>query len=80
VLVILEATGGFERTVVGPSAAQGSPVVVLNPPQVRDFARATEEGSPTPIGSTLGSWLAWPKLYVPLQSPFPIERSELCRP
>jgi transposase len=41
VLVILEATGGFERTVVGALAAQGLPVVVLNPRQVRDFARAT---------------------------------------
>jgi transposase len=41
VLVIVEATGGFERTVVGALAAQGLPVVVLNPRQVRDFARAT---------------------------------------
>ena len=40
-LVVLEATGGFERTVVGALAAQGLPVVVLNPHQVRDFARAT---------------------------------------
>ena len=41
VLVILEATGGFERTVVGALAAAGLPVVVINPRQVRDFARAT---------------------------------------
>jgi transposase len=41
VLVVLEATGGFERTVVGALAAQGLPVVVVNPRQVRDFARAT---------------------------------------
>jgi transposase len=41
VLVILEATGGFERTVVGALAAEGLPLVVVNPPQVRDFARAT---------------------------------------
>jgi hypothetical protein len=41
VLVVLEATGGFERTVVGALAAVGLPVVVLNPRQVRDFARAT---------------------------------------
>jgi transposase len=40
-LVILEATGGFERTVVGALAAAGLPVVVINPRQVRDFARAT---------------------------------------
>ena len=41
VLVIVEATGGFERTVVGALAAAGLPVVVVNPRQVRDFARAT---------------------------------------
>jgi transposase len=41
VLVVLEATGGFERRVVGALAAAGLPVVVINPRQVRDFARAT---------------------------------------
>jgi transposase len=40
-LVILEATGGFERTVVGALAAVGLALVVVNPRQVRDFARAT---------------------------------------
>ena len=61
VLVVLEATGGFERTVVGALAAAGLAVVVINPPQVREFARATGP-SPRPIGSTLGSWPASPKL------------------
>lgn len=41
VLVVLEAIGGFERTVVGALAAEGLPVAVVNPRQVRDFARAT---------------------------------------
>jgi transposase len=40
-MVILEATGGFERTVVGALAAAGLAVAVVNPRQVRDFARAT---------------------------------------
>jgi transposase len=40
-IVILEATGGFERTVVGALAAAGLAVAVVNPRQVRDFARAT---------------------------------------
>jgi transposase len=40
-LVILEATGGFERAMVGALAAVGLAVVVVNPRQVRDFARAT---------------------------------------
>jgi hypothetical protein len=78
-LVILEATGGFERTVVGALAAAGLPVVVVNPRQVRDFARATG-GSPRPIGSTRPSWRASPRPYGRLPGPFPIERSALCRP
>ena len=41
VLVIVEATGGFERAVVGALAAAGLPLAVVNPRQVRDFARAT---------------------------------------
>ena len=41
VLVVLEATGGLELPVVGELAAAGVQVVVVNPRQVRDFARAT---------------------------------------
>jgi transposase len=41
VLVVLEATGGFEITVAGALAAAGLPLVVVNPRQIRDFARAT---------------------------------------
>jgi transposase len=41
VLVILEATGGFERAVVAALATEGLPVAVVNPRQVREFARAT---------------------------------------
>jgi transposase len=40
-LVILEATGGYERAIVGALASVGLAVVVVNPRQVRDFARAT---------------------------------------
>jgi hypothetical protein len=40
-LVLLEATGGFERAAVGALAAESLPVAVVNPRQVRDFARAT---------------------------------------
>jgi len=39
--VILEATGGYERAVAAVLAAAGLPVVVVNPRQTRDFARAT---------------------------------------
>jgi len=39
-LIVLEATGGYERPVVAELAVAGLPVVVVNPRQVRDFARA----------------------------------------
>ena len=39
--IVLEATGGIERDLVLSLAQAGLPVVVVNPRQVRDFARAT---------------------------------------
>jgi transposase len=40
-LVVIEATGGYEHPVAAALAAAGVPVAVVNPRQVRDFARAT---------------------------------------
>ena len=40
-LVVLEATGGFELTVAAALAGAGMPLAVVNPRQIRDFARAT---------------------------------------
>lgn len=40
-LVVLEATGGCELLAAAALAAAGLPVAVVNPRQVRDFARAT---------------------------------------
>ena len=40
-LVVLEATGGYEADVAAALALAGLPVVIVNPRQVRDFARAT---------------------------------------
>ncbi|MGH7458442.1 MAG: IS110 family transposase, partial [Longimicrobiaceae bacterium] len=40
-LVVLEATGGYESAAVAALAAAGLPVVVVNPRQVRDFAKST---------------------------------------
>jgi transposase len=40
-LVVLEASGGFERPVAAALAASGIAVAVLHPRQTRDFARAT---------------------------------------
>ena len=39
--MLLEASGGLELPLVTALAAEGMPVVVGNPRQVRDFARAT---------------------------------------
>jgi transposase len=40
-LVVLEATGGYEATVAATLASAGVPIAVVNPRQIRDFARAT---------------------------------------
>ena len=40
-LVVLEATGGFEITVAAALASANLPLAVINPRQIRDFARAT---------------------------------------
>jgi transposase len=39
-LIVLEATGGYQRQVVAELVAAGHQVAVVNPRQVRDFARA----------------------------------------
>ena len=39
-LIVLEASGGYEGSVVASLSAAGLPVVVVNPRQVRDFAKA----------------------------------------
>jgi transposase len=40
-LIVLEATGGMERSLTRALASAELPVVVVNPRQVRDFAKAT---------------------------------------
>lgn len=40
-LIVIEATGGLETPLVSALAAASLPVVVCNPRQVRDFAKAT---------------------------------------
>lgn len=42
-LLVLEASGGLETHVVAALATAGIPLVVVNPRQIRDFARATGE-------------------------------------
>lgn len=53
-LVVLEATGGFEVPCVAALVGAGLPVVVVNPRQVRDFARSTGQLAKTdPIDARL---------------------------
>lgn len=40
-LVVVEATGGYEAAMVAKLATNGIPIAVVNPRQVRDFAKAT---------------------------------------
>jgi transposase len=55
--VVLEASGGFEVSVVAVLAAGGLPVVVVNPRQVRDFARATGTlAKSDPIDAHILAW------------------------
>jgi transposase len=46
-LIVLEATGGYQRAVVAALAAAALPVVVVNPRQARDFAKATGQVAKT---------------------------------
>lgn len=46
-IVALEATGGFETVAAAALAAAGLPVVVVNPAQIRSFARALGQRAKT---------------------------------
>jgi transposase len=71
-LLVAEATGGFERAAIAALAAAGLPVVVANPRQIRDFARATGQlaKSKAPMGACIrivagiGDWC--PLLQLPI--------------
>jgi transposase len=58
-LVALEATGGFETVAAGALASAGLPVVVVNPNQVRAFAKALGRRAKTdPIDALVIAWFA----------------------
>jgi transposase len=48
-LIVLEATGGLEMPLVGALSAVSLPVVMVNPRQVRDFAKATGKLAKTDV-------------------------------
>lgn len=41
-LIVLEATGGYERGIVSTLVLAGMPVAIVNPRRVRDFAKASQ--------------------------------------
>jgi transposase len=45
--VVVEATGGFETVVAANLATEGLPVIVVNPAQVRAFAKALGQRAKT---------------------------------
>jgi transposase len=48
-MVVMEASGGYERDLVAALVEKNIPTVVVNPRQVRDFARATGQLAKTDI-------------------------------
>jgi transposase len=75
-IIGVEATGGFENVVVAGLAGAGLPVVVVNPAQVRDFAKALGKRAKTdPIdASVIAHFLEATK---PVIRPLPDEETRL---
>jgi len=78
-LIVLEATGGYERAAVAALAAAQLPLVVANPRQVRDFARATGQLAKTDridadIWPSSPSACARPRAHCPMTRPRPSTR------
>ena len=67
--VILEATGGIELPLAAALAAASLPVAVVNPRQVRDFAKSTGQLAKT-TGWTHGSWPTSARPYALQCGPF----------
>ena len=58
-LVVLEATGGYEGPVVAALAGAGLPVVVVNPRQIRAYAKATGQLAKTDtLDARVIAWFA----------------------
>jgi transposase len=75
-LVALEATGGFETVVAAALAAAGLPIVVVNPAQVRAFAKAIGQRAKTdPIDAAVIAHFA--EATKPEPRPLPDEATRL---
>lgn len=76
--VALEATGGYERLLVAALLAAGMPVVVVNPRQVRDFAKALGQLAKTDkIDAQVLARFA--QMVQPPQRPLPDEHTQKIR-
>jgi len=75
-LVALEATGGFETVVAAALSAAGLPLVVVNPAQIRSFARAVGKRAKTdPIDAAVIAHFA--EAIAPEPRPLPDEATQL---
>ena len=75
-LIVLEATGGLERLAVSALALAGLPVAVVNPRQVRDFAKASGR-----LAKTDGRcWRTSLRPATPLHAPCLTRRARRSRP
>ena len=75
-LVALEATGGYETVVAAALAGAGLPVVVVNPGQVRSFARALGKRAKTdPIDAAVIAHFA--EATAPELRPLPDEATQM---
>jgi transposase len=75
-LVALEATGGYETIVAAALAGAGLPVVVVNPAQVRSFARALGKRAKTdPIDAAVIAHFA--EATAPEVRPLPNEATQI---
>jgi transposase len=74
-LIVLEATGGLERALIAMLLAAQLPVAVVNPRQVRDFARASGQRAKTDrIDARVLAHFA--RAIQPVQRPFPDEAAQ----
>ena len=75
-LVVLEATGGLEVPLAAALAVAGLAVAVVNPRQVRDFARAVGQlARPTP--STPSCSRVSPRLSGPSRARYPMRTPKI---
>ena len=82
-LIVLEATGGYQHDVTLALAAVGLPVVVVNPRQVRDFARSMGQLAQTDRidAHVLAEFAARVRPAIrPISDPETTPTARLCRP